>query len=168
MAAENALADIPPELQSVLEELKQREPIFHRASFGVSAEDFDRLMAPDYWEVGASGQRYSRAFILQTLAHNAPVDAEVVGWTCSDFGLRRLGPETFLLTYMLDQSGRITRRATIWQRADGHWRILYHQGTIVAGSKDKAADPKEQLRMKGNKKAAPKSGLCHCWRSQDA
>lgn len=136
MAAENALADIAPELQPVLEELKQREPIFHRPAVVRSVEDFDRLMAPEYWEVGASGQRYSREFILQTLAHNPPVDAEAAGWRCCDFGLRRLGAETFLLTYTLDQSGRITRRATIWQKSGGVWRILYHQGTIVAGSKD--------------------------------
>ena len=132
MAAEHALSKIAPELQSILEELKQREPIFHRPAVARGAEDFERLMAPEYWEVGASGQRYSRAFILQTLAHNPPVDAEAAaGWTCSDFGLRRLGPETFLLTYTLDQSGRRTRRATIWQKSDGRWRILYHQGTIV-------------------------------------
>lgn len=134
MAAENALPNIAPELQLLLEELKQREPIFHRSSFGVSAEDFERMMAPDHWEVGASGQCYSRDFILKTLAHNRPVDAEAAGWTCSDFGLRQLGLETYLLTYTLDQSGRVTRRATIWQRSGGAWRILYHQGTIVAGS----------------------------------
>ena len=37
-----------------------------------------------------------------------------------------------LLTYTLWQGERVTRRLTVWQRHDGRWRILYHQGTIVA------------------------------------
>lgn len=141
MAKGEAGSRVPPELQPVLEELRQREPIFHRTAFGRTTKDFDHLMAPEYWETGASGQRYSREYILQTLAHHPPVDAEAAGWTCSDFSLRSLGANTFLLTYTLDQSGRITRRATIWQKASGHWRILYHQGTIVSISDD-AVRPK--------------------------
>ena len=41
-----------------------------------------------------------------------------------------------LLTYTLDQAGRMTRRATIWQRFEARWRILYHQGAIVSGSNE--------------------------------
>ena len=89
-------------------------------------------MAPGYWEVGASGQRYDRDFILKTLGHNPPVDAEAAGWKCSDFGLRMLGPDVYLFTYTLDQNGRITRRSTIWGKNDAEWRILFHQGTIVS------------------------------------
>ena len=37
-------------------------------------------MARTYWEVGASGRCYSRAFILQQLAANIPVDAAAAGW----------------------------------------------------------------------------------------
>ncbi len=49
----------------------------------------------------------------------------------SDYGLRRLAPDTYLFTYTLCQGERITRRATIWQGAANGWHILYHQGTIV-------------------------------------
>lgn len=131
MAQEPEPAIASPHLASVLDELMQREPIFHRAAIARTAEDFDRMMAPGYWEVGASGHRYSREFILQTLAQHPPVDADAAGWTCSDFQLRSIAPAIFLLTYTLDQSGRITRRSTIWQRAANDWRILYHQGTLV-------------------------------------
>lgn len=126
----------PVELESlpILEELRRREPIFHNKTFGTTVEDFTRATAPDFWEVGASGRCYTREFILGLLQQNALVDAEDAGWKCSDFGLRRLGPDTFLLTYALDQAGRLTRRATIWQRINEGWRILYHQGTIVASS----------------------------------
>jgi hypothetical protein len=129
---------VDPELLPILDELRRREPIFHTAEFGATAAEFERATAPEYWEVGASGRRYSREFILawaeDSLDHF--VDAEAAGWRTKDFGLRRLGPETYLLTYTLDQAGRRTRRATIWQSSENGWRILYHQGTIIAAEED--------------------------------
>jgi hypothetical protein len=32
----------------------------------------------------------------------------------------------------LRQGERVTRRATIWQRDPDGWKIVYHQGTVVA------------------------------------
>jgi hypothetical protein len=119
-------------LLPVFEELRCREPIFHTPKFGTTRADFESATAPDYWEVGASGRRYSRDSILRTLEQNPPVDAASAGWQCSDYGLRRLGPDTYLFTYTLRQAERLTRRATIWQGTGEGWRILYHQGTIVS------------------------------------
>ena len=120
-----------PELLPILDELAAQEPIFHRPAHAATMQDFDRLMAPDYWEIGASGKRYTRAFILHTLADNPPVDAATANWQASDFHLRRVSPDTYLLTYTLDQVGRLTRRATIWRSTSGGWQILYHQGTLI-------------------------------------
>lgn len=111
--------------------LSAQEPIFHRPEFAGTLEHFAHLMAADYWEIGASGQRYDRAFILEHLARNPPVDADAEGWTCSNFDLRALPGDTYLLTYALDQRGRHTHRATLWQRSSSAWHILYHQGTVV-------------------------------------
>lgn len=134
MDRQSVSAPVETELLTVLEELRCREPIFHNKNFGTSVEDFTRATAPDFWEVGASGRCYTREVILGLLQQNALVDAENAGWKCSDFALLRLGSDTFLLTCTLDQAARLTRRATIWQRMDEEWRILYHQGTIVASS----------------------------------
>lgn len=131
MVNQSPFARIEPNLQAVFEELRRYEPIFHRAAFGTNAEDFGRVMASDYWEVGASGRRYSRLSILERLEKHPPVDAETAGWVCSDFGLRLLGPDTYLLTYTLDQNGRITRRSTVWRRGVDAWQIVFHQGTVV-------------------------------------
>jgi hypothetical protein len=131
-------AHLDPELLPVFEELRCREPIFHTAAFGTTLVDFERVMAPDYWEVGASGRRYSRDFILNTLKQSPPVDAASAGWQSSNYGLRRLGPEIYLFTYTLRQVERLSRRATIWQMTGEGWRILYHQGTIVSVDRDDA------------------------------
>lgn len=127
-----------PALLPVLDELRNLEPIFHTAQFGTSRTDFEKATAPDYWEAGASGRRYSRDFILNELERHAPVDAASAGWTTHDHALRQLGPDTYLITYTLRQLQRITRRATIWRKTPQGWRILYHQGTIVSAEEDDA------------------------------
>jgi len=129
---------VEPGLQPILDELRRREPIFHSPEFGLTTADFERSTEPDFWEVGASGRRYSPEFILATAGRSPSsfVDAEAAGWRTEDFGLRRLGPDTFLLTYTLDQAGRRTGRSTIWQHSDVVWRILYHQGMIISVEED--------------------------------
>lgn len=117
---------------SILEELRALEPIFHTHAFGMTMDDFARRMVDDYWEIGASGTRYDRVFILKHLASSPPVDATAEGWVTSDHALRQLAEDTFLLTYRLQQKQRVTLRSTLWRRSDQGWQILYHQGTIVS------------------------------------
>lgn len=133
-------ARVEVELEGVLEELRLREPIFHTRAFGLTAAERERSMEPAYWEVGASGRRYSRGFIQEILAESPPVEAEAAGWLCREFGLRRLGTHTYLLTYTLEQRERVTRRATIWDKTVEGWKILYHQGTVVTGEDDTVAE----------------------------
>jgi hypothetical protein len=136
MEKESVFAQVEAGLEELLKELRQIEPVFHKNAASWTAAARESMIAPDFWEVGASGRRYSREFILRLLAEDPPVDAEAAGWRCSEFGLRSLGPDVYLLTYTLDQAGRITRRATVWQKTQGGWRILYHQGTVVTGPDD--------------------------------
>jgi hypothetical protein len=145
MANETVFTHVDPGLQQVLDELRSREPIFHTERFGRSLKEFESSTVPDFWEVGASGRRYSRAFILEMRGREALVDADAAGWKATGFGLRRLGPDCFLLTYTLDQQGRITRRATIWEQTGPGWRILYHQGTVVTANEDDAVPSPEEM-----------------------
>ena len=46
-------------------ELAAREPIFHYPELGVVREDFDRMMADEYWEVGASRRTYLVTYLLE-------------------------------------------------------------------------------------------------------
>jgi len=118
-------------LLGVLAELRCREPIFHRPELGTTRADFESMTAADFWEVGASGRRYSRNYVLDALEerYQSPVD-EV--WETTDFRCQELAVDIYLLTYTLRQRGaRITRRATIWKRTGEGWKILFHQGTMV-------------------------------------
>lgn len=99
-------------------------------------EELQRSTAPDYWEVGASGRRYSREFILRHAAEVLDRTAEAGSWVVREEGLRQLGSNMYLFTYTLEQGERVTRRATIWERSPAGWRIVYHQGTIVSVEED--------------------------------
>ncbi|NHC15693.1 nuclear transport factor 2 family protein [Motilibacter deserti] len=119
-----------PELQQVLRELRDREPVFHRPELGTTRDDLERQTAPDFFEVGASGRRYSRGHVIATLlARYARSESDE--WETTDFHCRAVGPETYLLTYLLRQGERRSRRVTAWRRTDGQWQVLYHQGTLV-------------------------------------
>ena len=54
-------------LKFILQELLKREPIFHHPEFGVTKADFESMLTPEFWEVGASGKRYSKKYVLDIL-----------------------------------------------------------------------------------------------------
>ncbi|WP_426662997.1 DUF4440 domain-containing protein [Rhodanobacter aciditrophus] len=120
-----------PALLPVLEELRRREPIFHRPEFGVTRADHCAMTAEDFWEVGASGLRYSREYVLDVLDERQR-NPQPDPWETSGFHCRRLADAVYLLTYTLRQGERVTRRATVWRRDPDGWKIVYHQGTLVA------------------------------------
>jgi hypothetical protein len=120
-----------PELSEVLAELSRREPIFHRPELGTTRSDFEKMTTEDFWEIGASGRRYSRAAALDALQERYAV-AHADVWKTMDFACRKLASGVYLLTYtLLQDKRRWTRRSTVWQQTSDGWKIVFHQGTIV-------------------------------------
>jgi hypothetical protein len=117
-------------ISEILAELKQREPIFHRPEFGTTRADFELMMDPSFREVGASGRRYSRQYVLDELEKRAATKYED-DWQTRDFECLEIATDNYLLTYTLLQGRRTTRRSTIWRRTEDGWKIVYHQGTVV-------------------------------------
>jgi hypothetical protein len=123
-----------PRLREILQELRNREPIFHHPELGTTRADFERMTEEDFWEVGASGRRYSRSHVLDVLEDRHQVASHLSledTWETLDFACRDLGGGTYLLTYTLLQGQRKTRRATVWRHSGGGWKIVFHQGTLV-------------------------------------
>jgi|SRR6267154_2662526 len=121
---------IEPKIADVLNELTNREPIFHRPEFGAARADFERMTETTFWEVGASGKCYSREYVLDELVKRSGDQAED-SWQTDDFRCQEIAADNYLLTYRLIQGTRVTRRSTIWRRTPQGWRIVYHQGTVV-------------------------------------
>ncbi|PPE03412.1 GNAT family N-acetyltransferase [Holospora curviuscula] len=119
----------------ILDELKSREPIFHHPEkFGKTKQDIENQMCDEFWEVGASGNVYTKKDVIETLLerYNDPDYQDI--WEAKDFELTTIAPDNYLLTYTLIQDKtRVTRRSTLWSKKNGDWKILYHQGTLIEG-----------------------------------
>ena len=127
MKSESQLAD-------VIEELKRREPIFHRPEFGEPRADVERMLADEFRECGASGRMYTREFVLDVIGERGVVPPGD-DWRVSDVRCQEIAADNYLFTYTLAQGPRVTRRATIWRRTSDGWKIVFHQGTLVEGSR---------------------------------
>ena len=123
---------LPAGLAPALDELRRLEDLYHAAFPDASLDHFDRLVAPDFWETGATGRRYSRAFARQVLAQR-PGRPDPAAWQTDEHHLQEVAPGVLLLTYRLQQPGRVTRRSTVWRRDGDRWQAVYHQGTVVSG-----------------------------------
>ena len=121
----------------VLSELKMREPIFHHPEkFGRTKKDILNIMCPEFYEVGASGRRYSKSYVIKTLLERYSDPKYIDKWKTKDFNCTMIAPDNYLLTYTLLQGKRVTRRSTIWRHSNDGWKILYHQGTVVMNVDD--------------------------------
>jgi predicted enzyme related to lactoylglutathione lyase len=82
----------------------------------------DAHLTEDFTEFGFSGRAYDRADILDTPV--GTIDA-----TLADMEVRPVGRDAALVTYRSQQPRGAANRASVWRRADGRWRMAFHQGT---------------------------------------
>jgi CubicO group peptidase (beta-lactamase class C family)/ketosteroid isomerase-like protein len=106
----------------VQNELIAREPIFHRAEQGTTRAVFDQMIGCGFLGCRASGQRYSKQYVLDTLEQRYAEPHEDV-WRAEDFYCQEIAPKNYLFTYALYQA-QVTRRATIWRRTPDGWSIV--------------------------------------------
>lgn len=118
-------------------DLLAREPVFDHPEVIWDEETFEREIAPDFWEVGASGTPYTRAeikvVVLGRLAGTHPISLEG-GYRIEDAEVVELVAGLAQVRYTLHGQGRVTRRSTLYRHADGRWQAVYHQGTVVTGA----------------------------------
>lgn len=120
-------------LLAVQEALLRQEMIFHRPEPGMSRETLEAMTDDGFWETGASGKRYSREFVIDTVMQRCAKGYEDE-WSTEDVYCQLVLPGHYLLTYTLHQGERVTRRTTLWRAEDSRWIAVYHQGTIVEGT----------------------------------
>ncbi len=132
---ESILFSQSKDMSEILEELKSREPIFHHPEkFGKAKQDIENQMCDEFWEVGASGNVYTKQDVIDTLLERYNDSNYQDISEAKNFALTQIAPDNYLLTYILIQNKiRVTRRSTIWRRIHGVWKILYHQGTVIDG-----------------------------------
>lgn len=101
-------------------------------SLWCSETRFDRALmeatfAPDFFEFGRSGRRYTRDEMLFDAKDAEEIDATLHGLKITD-----LSATLALVTYISEVRAETTdwsNRSSLWDRASGRWQLRFHQGT---------------------------------------
>jgi len=89
------------------------------------------ILHKDFMEIGASGQIFDRAGILDLLAN----EDNFTPYAITDFSIISLGGSRALATFRIparqtdQQTKPGSHRSSLWIKEDGTWQIRFHQGT---------------------------------------
>ncbi|MFJ9021942.1 DUF4440 domain-containing protein [Streptomyces sp. NPDC102259] len=94
---------------------------------------FERLLDPEFVEVGSSGRRYTYEDMLAWLPDHPGSSQGGPRYEPPAITGVFLAPGLVHLTFETRLDGRRTRRSSLWRRGSGEtgWRMYYHQGTPV-------------------------------------
>ena len=99
-----------------------------------SPNRLNELLADDFFEFGASGNRYSKHEMLDLMQ-----EGREAKYTVHDFATVQISPDTILATYrvekeLLDNGEKsFSLRSSLWQNRNGQWQMFFHQGTPRSG-----------------------------------
>lgn len=113
--------------------LKELEEKLFDPAVRASREMLTTLLSRDFREIGSSGRLYTFDVIVPSLL----AEQRTGTFRGEHFETQRLPEHIALVTYRAiytdtDGSERRTLRSSIWRlEEDGHWRMLFHQGTVI-------------------------------------
>lgn len=116
---------------ALLTEIQTLEAQLHHPGVRCSREQLERLLHPNFHEVGRSGRPYSRETVIQHLAAQDTQPSVQSG----NYAVTVLADDCALLTYRSahrQSDGSLADhalRSSVWMRTDGVWQLYYHQGT---------------------------------------
>lgn len=93
------------------------------------------VLADNFHEIGSSGRFYTREEILQTIEH-----IKILDYSFENFQVFPLDQQHLIVTYISKTRRRYqgqestvrSYRSSTWQEDRGEWRIVFHQGTMLA------------------------------------
>lgn len=89
----------------------------------------ERVLAPDFVEIGQSGRLYDKAAVISALTDEPGFDGPR---RIEDFSTRQIGSGLVLAIYKIPETA--TLRSSIWRQIEGGWELVFHQGTRCARS----------------------------------
>lgn len=95
------------------------------------ARRFERLLAPDFHEFGASGGEIGYAGTAELVARStAPGDEPI---EVENMRGQLLADGLVMVKYTSRNQARRSNRTSLWRRTEaGHWQVFHHQGTITS------------------------------------
>lgn len=107
-----------------------RELALLSLSVRCSPQQLDELLDPDFREIGASGQLWTRAETIAALINDHPGLETAIDVT--EMAAEPLTGDLIQLIYVSSRQGRRARRSSLWRRSAGTWRVVFHQGTLIS------------------------------------
>lgn len=82
------------------------------------------LLHNEFEEFGKSGRKFSKADIVNEVPSWNHHEIEI-----TDLTFTRLAASVLLLKYQAFANDVRTKRSSIWVKDNGHWQMIFHQGT---------------------------------------
>ena len=111
------------------ERLKNLEESLWRAETRFDRAYIDGVLAPNFFEFGRSGRRYTREDTLSAGA--CEIHAKL---PLEDLEIIFIRPDTALVTYISEVQYAVLERAnrcSVWIKEANGWRLHFHQGTPI-------------------------------------
>ena len=93
----------------------------------ISVED---LLDPAFVEIGQSGRLWSREAMISAL-REPQMSSGLSHAELTEVHVESVGPDLYLLTYVLELEAGSTRRSSIWRMDRQGPKIVFHQGTRI-------------------------------------
>lgn len=119
-------------LHQLLLELETR---LQQAEVRADRQALEALLADDFLEFGASGGRWDKAQVLESLPQQDFIERSI-----SEFSLQPLAADLAQVTYLCHNAAAGGRaagsawRSSLWRCREGRWQMLFHQGTPRPGA----------------------------------
>ncbi|WP_440056599.1 DUF4440 domain-containing protein (plasmid) [Pseudoalteromonas sp. T1lg65] len=112
--------------------LIQQEIALHQYHTRQSKSEINRLLHPQFYETGMSGNSYNFNAIVAMMEKEKPSNTTIHS---QDYESIKLGDQAYLLVYKsavvsgLGQVNYFAKRSSVWIRNNAYWQLRYHQGT---------------------------------------
>lgn len=110
-----------------IEILKTLEESLWKSETRFDLSHQEKVFAPDFFEFGRSGRRYTREQMVRT--ESQPIRAKL---PLQDFHIHVLDEKNVLITYISEvQYEELERanRCSVWSKTKDVWQLRFHQGT---------------------------------------
>lgn len=112
-----------------LEKLKELEESLWKSETRFDLSHQEKVFAPDFFEFGRSGRRYTREQIIRS--ESQPIQAKL---PLQNFNVHLLDNKNVLVTYISEvqyEELEKANRCSVWSKTSSGWQIRFHQGTPI-------------------------------------
>lgn len=119
-------------MNDITNTIKELELSLLKPEVRSSKEALDKMLADDFVEFGTSGNKYTKADILERL----PNTLERVEYMISDFSVEMPSEDVAVATFKTDRTtdGKdrvISQRSSHWRKTDKGWQMFFHEATPI-------------------------------------